>query len=45
MLEVIRTADGGVTRQEGTYTRYDSRGREGIGIRTGIIRGERPRES
>ena len=26
MLEVISTTDGGVTRQEGTYTRYDSRG-------------------
>ena len=26
MLEVIRTTDGGVTRQAGTYTRFDSRG-------------------
>jgi len=26
MLEVIRTTDGGVTKQQGTYTRYDSRG-------------------
>ncbi|MEY3204436.1 MAG: hypothetical protein RLZZ21_767, partial [Planctomycetota bacterium] len=26
MLEVIRTTDGGVTRQQGTYTRYDARG-------------------
>jgi hypothetical protein len=26
MLEVIRTSDGGVTQQYGTYTRYDTRG-------------------
>jgi hypothetical protein len=26
MLEVIRTTEGGVTRQQGTYTRYDARG-------------------
>jgi RHS repeat-associated protein len=26
ILEVIRTIDGGVTRQQGTYTRYDARG-------------------
>ena len=26
ILEVIRTTDGGVTKQQGTYTRYDSRG-------------------
>lgn len=26
MLEVIRTTEGGVTRQQGTYTRYDVRG-------------------
>jgi RHS repeat-associated protein len=26
MLEVLRTQDGGVTRQFGTYTRYDARG-------------------
>lgn len=25
MLEVIRTTEGGVTKQQGTYTRYDSR--------------------
>ena len=26
MLEVLRTQDGGVTRQTGSYTRYDARG-------------------
>jgi hypothetical protein len=26
MLEVIRTTEGGVTRQQGTYTRYNARG-------------------
>jgi hypothetical protein len=26
MLEVIRTTEGGVTRQQGTYTRYNFRG-------------------
>ena len=26
MLEVIRTTEGGVTKQQGTYTRYDARG-------------------
>jgi hypothetical protein len=28
MLEVIRTTDGGVTKQQGTYTRYNARGQE-----------------
>ena len=26
MLEVIRTTEGGVTKQQGTYTRYNARG-------------------
>jgi hypothetical protein len=26
LLEVIRTTDGGVTKQQGTYTRYNARG-------------------